>query len=79
MHAVLFLGFMSLPLRKLQLIAIGYSESASFPAALGPFAAPAKDAIELAVVAAVLHAFYRRFVLRPPRLGPNRKRCWCCR
>ena len=40
MHAVLFLGFMSLLLRKLQLIAIGYSESASFPDAFGgPFAA----------------------------------------
>ena len=73
MHAVLFLGFMSLLLRKLQLIAIGYRESASFPDAFGgPFAA-FKDAIELAVVAAVLYAFYRRFVLRPPRLAPNRE------
>ena len=73
MHAVLFLGFMSLLLRKLQLIAIGYRESASFPNAFGgPFAA-FKDAIELAVVAAVLYAFYRRFVLRPARLAPNRE------
>jgi Fe-S oxidoreductase len=73
MHAVLFLGFMSLLLRKLQLIAIGYVESASFPDAFGgPFAA-FKDAIELAVVAAVLYAFYRRFVLRPARLAPNRE------
>ena len=73
MHAVLFLGFMSLLLRKLQLIAIGYRESASFPNAFGgPFAA-FKDAIELAVVAAVLYAFYRRFVLRPARLVPNRE------
>ena len=40
MHAVLFLGFMSLLLRKLQLIAIGYVESASFPDPFGgPFAA----------------------------------------
>jgi Fe-S oxidoreductase len=73
MHAVLFLGFMSLLVRKLQLIAIGYRESASFPNAFGgPFAA-FKDAIELAVVAAVLYAFYRRFVLRPARLVPNRE------
>jgi len=73
MHAVLFLGFMSLLLRKLQLIAIGYVESASFPDAFGgPFAA-FKDAIELAVVAAVLYAFYRRFVVRPARLTPNRE------
>jgi Fe-S oxidoreductase len=73
MHAVLFLGFLSLLLRKLQLIAIGYRESASFPDAFGgPFAA-FKDAIELAVVAAVAYAFYRRFVLRPARLVPNRE------
>ena len=45
MHAVIFLGFMSLLLRKLQLIAIGYDESATFPQVLGPFAA-LKDAIE---------------------------------
>jgi Fe-S oxidoreductase len=69
MHAVLFLGFLSLLLRKLQLIAIGYDEAASFPDAFGgPFAA-FKDAVELAVVAAVLYAFWRRFVRRPPRLA----------
>ena len=72
MHAVIFLGFMSLLLRKLHLIAIGYSEYASFPDVLGPFAA-LKDAIELAVIAAVLYAFYRRFVSRPARLERNRE------
>jgi Fe-S oxidoreductase len=73
MHAVIFLGFMSLLLRKLQLIAIGYRESASFPEAFGgPFAA-FKDAIEVAVVVAVLYALYRRFVIRPPRLERNRE------
>jgi Fe-S oxidoreductase len=73
MHTVIFLGFMSLLLRKLHLIAIGYSEPASFPDAFGgPFAA-FKDAVELAVVAAVLYAFYRRFVLRPARLERNRE------
>jgi Fe-S oxidoreductase len=72
MHAAIFLGFMSLLLRKLQLIAIGYSESATFPEVLGPFAA-VKDGIELVVVAAVLYAFYRRFIVRPPRLEPNRE------
>jgi hypothetical protein len=35
MHAVIFLGFLSLLLRKLQLIAIGFDESASFPDAFG--------------------------------------------
>ena len=76
MHAVIFLGFMSLLLRKLQLIAIGYRETATFPDVLGPFAA-VKDAIEIAVIGAVLYAFYRRFVLRPPRL--ERNRFWCSR
>jgi Fe-S oxidoreductase len=73
MHAVIFLGFMSLLLRKLQLIVIGYDEHFVFPAAFGgPFAA-FKDVIELAVTLAVLYAFWRRFVLRPARLEPNRE------
>jgi len=73
MHAIIFLGFMSLLLRKLQLIAIGYCETCALPAAFGgPFAA-FKDAIELAVILAVLYAFWRRFVLRPARLEPNRE------
>lgn len=73
MHAVIFIGFLSLLLRKLHLIAIGYVESASFPPAFGgPFAA-FKDAIEVAVTLAVLLAFWRRFVWRPPRLERNRE------
>jgi Fe-S oxidoreductase len=73
MHAVIFLGFMSLLLRKLQLIAIGFDEQFVFADAFGgPFAA-FKDFIELAVTAAVLYAFWRRFVLRPARLEPNRE------
>jgi ferredoxin len=72
MHAVIFLGFVSLLLRKLHLIAIGYDETASFPDALGPFAA-LKDAIEIAVIAAVGYAFWRRFVMKPPRLERNRE------
>ncbi len=73
MHAVLFVGFVSLLLRKLQLLAIGYDELAAFPAWFGgPFAA-FKDTIEIAVSAAVLYGFYRRFVARPPRLEPNRE------
>ena len=73
MHALIFLGFMSLLLRKLQLLAIGFDETASFPSAFGgPFAA-FKDAIELAVIAAVLYALWRRLVQRPPRLERNRE------
>jgi len=77
MHAAIFLGFMSLLLRKLQLIAIGYRETATFPDVMGAFAvgpfAALKDTIELVVIVAVLYAFYRRFVARPPRLEPNRE------
>lgn len=73
MHAVIFLGFMSLLLRKLQLIAIGYSEGAAFaPWFGGPFAA-FKDAVEVAVTLAVLYGLWRRFVLKPARLEPNRE------
>src|SRR5215203_267326 len=73
MHAVIFIGFCSLLLRKLQLIAIGYRESAAFPDAFGgPFAA-FKDAIEIAVVLAVLYALWRRFVVHPARLERNRE------
>ncbi len=71
MHALIFLGFMSLLLRKLQLIGIGYQASLVFPDAFGgPFAA-FKDGVEVAVTLAVLYAFYRRLVSRPARLEPN--------
>jgi len=73
MHAVIFLGFLSLLLRKIQLIAIGWDVAFVFPPAFGgPFAA-LKDAVELAVTAAVLYALYRRLVQRPPRLERNRE------
>ncbi len=73
MHAVIFTGFLSLLLRKLNLIAIGFVESATYPDAFGgPFAA-FKDAVELAVTAAVLYALWRRLVLRPARLERNRE------
>jgi Fe-S oxidoreductase len=73
MHAVIFLGFMALLLRKLQLLAIGFDEAAVFPAAFGgPFAA-FKDVIELAVTAAVIYALWRRLITRPARLETNRE------
>jgi ferredoxin len=73
MHAVIFLGFMSLLMRKVQLLAIGYDETFVWPDAFGgPFAA-FKDGVEVAVTVAVLYGFYRRFVLRPARLEPNRE------
>ncbi len=73
MHAVIFLGFMSLLIRKVQLLAIGYSEGFVWPETFGgPFAA-FKDGVEVAVTLAVLYGFYRRFVSRPSRLEPNRE------
>ncbi len=73
MHAALFLGFLSLLLRKLQLIVIGYDETFTLPGAAGGTFAFFKDFVELAVVAAVAYAFYRRLVLKPARLEPNRE------
>jgi Fe-S oxidoreductase len=73
MHAALFLGFLSLLLRKLQLIVIGYDETFTLPGAAGGAFAFFKDLVELAVVAAVAYAFYRRLVLKPARLEPNRE------
>ena len=71
MHSVIFLGFMSLLLRKLQLIAIGYDEAAAFADWFGgPFAA-FKDGVEVAVTLAVLYAFWRRLVSGPARLERN--------
>ena len=73
MHAVIFVGFLSLLLRKLQLIAIGYDESAAFPGLAGGLFAGFKDAVEVAVLIACGYALYRRFVLRPRRLERNRE------
>jgi Fe-S oxidoreductase len=73
MHTVIFLGFMSLLLRKLQLIAIGYDESVAFPGLAGGLFAGFKDGVELAVLVACGYALYRRFVLKPPRLERNRE------
>ncbi len=73
MHAVIFLGFMSLLIRKVQLLAIGFSEGFVWSEAFGgPFAA-FKDAVEVAVTLAVLYGLYRRFVARPARLEANRE------
>ena len=52
MHAVIFLGFMALLARKLQLIVIGYYEPFAFPGFAGGLFAAGKDVVELAVLAA---------------------------
>jgi Fe-S oxidoreductase len=73
MHAVIFLGFMTLLVRKVQLLVIGYAPSFVYPGLAGGLYAAWKDAVELAVTVAVLYAFWRRFVLKPRRLEPNRE------
>jgi Fe-S oxidoreductase len=73
MHAVIFLGFLALLLRKLQLIAIGYDPLHAVAGPAGAALAAAKDAAAVAVLAAVGYAFYRRLRLRPKRLEPNRE------
>ncbi len=73
MHTVIFLGFLSLLLRKLQLVAIGYDESFAVGGFAGSAFAAVKDLVELAVLVAVGYAFHRRLILRPRRLEPNRE------
>jgi Fe-S oxidoreductase len=73
MHAVIFLGFMTLLVRKVQLLVIGYAPTFVYPGLAGGLYATLKDLVEIAVTVAVLYAFWRRFVLRPRRLEPNRE------
>ena len=68
MHCVIFTGFLVLLARKLQLILVGYLPDFVYPGWPGGLFAAAKDFVELAVLAAVGYAFYRRFVQRPDRL-----------
>ena len=73
MHAVIFLGFMTLLARKVQLLAIGYDETFVYPGLAGGMFASFKDLVELAVLAAVGYALWRRLVQKPARLERNRE------
>ncbi len=73
MHAVIFIGFTTLLARKVQLLVIGYDETFVYPGLAGGLFATFKDAIELAVLAAVGYAFWRRLVQKPARLERNRE------
>ncbi len=73
MHAAIFLGFVTLLVRKLELIAIGYDAGFAIPGLLGFVVAHGKELVEVLVLAAVGYAFYRRLVLQPARLEPNRE------
>jgi Fe-S oxidoreductase len=73
MHAVIFLGFVSLLVRKLQLVIIGFDREFALAGPLGDAFTVWKDLVEVAVLLAVGYAFYRRLVLRPARLEPSRE------
>jgi Fe-S oxidoreductase len=73
MHAVIFIGFMTLLARKVQLLAIGYDESFVYPGLSGGLFASFKDLIEIAVLGAISYAFWRRLVHEPARLERNRE------
>jgi len=73
MHAVIFFGFLTLLVRKLHLIVIGYTPLATIPGTAGGIYTAFKDLIELAVLVAVGYGYYRRMVRPPARLEPNRE------
>ena len=73
MHAVIFLGFVTLLARKVQLLAVGYDESFVYPGLAGGLFATFKDVVEIAVLGAVGYALWRRLVQKPPRLERNRE------
>src|SRR4051794_32213052 len=73
MHAVIFAGFMALLARKWELIVIGYDERFVYPGAFGAAFSFGKDWVEVAVLAAVGYAFFRRLVQKPKRLERNRE------
>jgi Fe-S oxidoreductase len=73
MHTVIFLGFVSLLVRKVQLIVIGFDEQYAFSGPLGDFFTLWKDLVEAGVLLAVGYAFYRRLIAKPQRLEPNRE------
>ena len=73
MHTMIFWGFSILLIRKIQLFVIAYDEFFVYPGLWGGLYATLKDLTEVGVVVAVGYAFYRRFVLKPGRLEPNRE------
>lgn len=73
MHAVIFFGFLTLLVRKLHLIVIGYFPLATIPGTFGGVYTAFKDFVELAVLVAVGYGYFRRFVRPPARLEPNRE------
>ena len=59
--------------RKVQLLIIGYDENFVHSGLAGQLFAGFKDLIEIAVLAAVGYALWRRLVQKPARLERNRE------
>jgi len=73
MHAVIFLGFVALLARKVELLAVGYDAGFVYPGLAGGAFATLKDVVEIAVLIAVGYAFWRRLGGKPARLERNRE------
>ena len=73
MHAVIFLGFMTLLVRKVQLLVIGYDETFVYPGNGGWNVRELQGLVEIAVLSAVGYALWRRLVQKPARLERNRE------
>jgi Fe-S oxidoreductase len=74
MHLLIFFGFLVVFIRTCTLVGRGYDEDFHLPllgGGLGLAYALIKDVFELAVLAAVLVAVWRRLVVRPARLHLN--------
>ena len=55
MHAAIFLGFLALLARKIQLIVIGYHEPFVYPGVVGGWFAAGKDVVEIMVLVALAY------------------------
>jgi len=73
MHAVIFYGFSTLLIRKIQLLIIGYVPDFVYPEIVGGYYAWFKDFIEIMVMLAVGYGLIRRFIIKPRRLEPNKE------
>lgn len=73
MHATIFVGFLVLLVRRVQLLVIGHDAGYAASGAFGGAFATLKDLVELAVLVAVAYGLYRRLLSRPARLEPNRE------
>jgi Fe-S oxidoreductase len=69
LHALIFWGFLVYMIRTIELFLIGFNENLAIPeTTIGNIYNVVKEAFIVLVTLAILMAFYRRWVLRVPRL-----------